>query len=552
MPGPESGRGILSRGQSASPERRGLLALLWLLLAGGALAFWQADRSDRAVARDFLRGALPDGIEPSEAARIALEPAGDLALAATIAALLPRGDGKARAGASGRPTQPRWNPSELREARRLALGAVASRPGWPGHRYLLGLLSASSGGVSEDDTRRAVRTLRVAARAAPGRDEIWAALGACLISGWEVLEPDERARSGRDFRRALVSEDFVASHFLALARQVGIPAAIRLLPDRAGPTRAATAVLAQADRISAAALLLAPLERAERRERTEDLKAIEERNRLGDVEGQKKACRSWVSRHPFHEFDDAEGRAQVARVLELWPDDRFGSWRRSPRGAMVRFFLDGRQTAVRGEVLNRTVNALTGVPDSIRARTRLLAGDLSGAEELARLAGAPPPREWTPFFADRAAFDLRRGRSREARLALERLSPGEREECDVLLLRRRVAVALADRNELAATTQRIEWHRALTPSGGGFRGSLPLCLDEERNSRSALVIAFDDGPPALVAYGWDGGRSGVLALPSSAPPLRVPLAGRRGRREFWVSVLAGPPDRSSRVSLENL
>ena len=156
--------------------------------------------------------------------------------------------GPKRAGGSAREAM---DPSEIRDARSLLLDAVRVRPGWPGHAYLLGLLSAGSGPRSEVESEsRGANPSRCRAGRPPGRTRSgprWAA---------------RRSRSGRGWTRRNAPGPVAVLRARALERGLrrlslpgtdradGLPtAARRLLPDSAGPIRAAIAALAQADRV---------------------------------------------------------------------------------------------------------------------------------------------------------------------------------------------------------------------------------------------------------------------------------------------------------------
>ncbi|MGH9364098.1 MAG: hypothetical protein ACRD1B_02375 [Thermoanaerobaculia bacterium] len=262
--------------------------------------------------------------------------------------------------------------------------------------------------------------------------------------------------------------------------------------------------------------------------------------------GLRDACRVWATAHPVREQDRPEGRAQAARVLELWPNDTAGSWLGDPRADLVRFFLNGRESDVSGEAMAGAVEALSGVPDTIGARARLLAGDFDGAQTLVGRSQTVGSFEWTPFFVALAQYELKQEHPPEARRALERLAPAARDECDVLLVRRQVARALQDGAETDAIHQKLGLLQAdsFPPEAWSANGTLSLCLDPERARGRALSVRLAARQPALVGYGWDGGRLGSLLVRDGAR-LTIPLEGLSGRRAFSVSAIVGEPVRPS-------
>jgi hypothetical protein len=44
--------------------------------------------------------------------------------------------------------------------------------------------------------------------------------------------------------------------------------------------------------------------------------------------------------------------------------------------------------------------------------------------------------------------------------------------------------------------------------------------------------------PAVVSFGWDGGRLGTVVVERSAS-ISVPISGLRGRRTFWTRSVSG-------------
>jgi hypothetical protein len=264
-------------------------------------------------------------------------------------------------------------------------------------------------------------------------------------------------------------------------------------------------------------------------------------------------CEEWVSKHGIGNWDDEIGRAQEARVLELWPAHDPGSWRADPRGKLVRFFLDGRQSEVKGETLARSLETLSGVPEPILARAKLLAGDVEGSEELARRASDPTAAQWTAYIVELVRFHLKRGRSRQAESALELVPPGARQQCDVLLARRDVARELGNAGDVEILNRMIASVRMSSHSGepnpGSSEAALTLCLDPAWAKRRVLVVEVEVVAPAVLTYGWDGGRSGTFPALEDSTIVRVPLGGFTGSRKFSVRPWAGGPLRQLRAAV---
>jgi hypothetical protein len=501
-------------------RRLGLVAAS-ILFAGVCLVRFAQDRSLRRSAARFAAAAGLDSDRPGGAVKVSVEPAGDLAAGLTVSAVLgqpgSRVSGKVRAGALA-----------------LMLDAAAVRPGWADHRFWIGLSDAAG--------ERSRRVLRLAAGAAPGRSDLWATLARADLAAWPALSAAARSESVEVLGQAMKSEEFVSSEYATIEAALGSGRARSLLPEDAGVLSAAAGSLAERSDLPGAADLLARADVAERRDRGRDLDEIERHRRLEDVEGSRRRCRAWFEEHPFSEQDDAEGRRQLARLLALWPDDRFGSWSRDPRARLARFFLDGRLSDVPAETLLRTLDLLTGVPDAVRARVLLAAGRLAPAQALAR--GAIVSNDWDAYFLDLSRRQLAAGDVSEASAALTRLSLGARDGCEALLARRGVARALEDVIGASAIEARLAPMRDPPPEDLASRGSLPICVDPEWSRGRFLEVVAAPGHSALLAWGWNGGRAATLLLPAEGGSFVVPLDSFSGRRTLWASFLAGDASRS--------
>ena len=346
-------------------------------------------------------------------------------------------------------------------------------------------------------------------------------------------------------REAFRDPAMVPRAFPVAVEALGREAALALVPDEPGVLKAVARQRAGAGDVAGAAEAWTRQAEAERRERAEELADLESRARMNDLDGVRRGCRGWVARHGAREMDTEDGRRQAARVLELWPSDVEGEWRNDPRGDLVRFFLDGRQTAVKGEALARAVAALLDVPESVRGRVAVLAGLRYEWERLLESTETAGTLDWTSFHVELARAELAEGKPDAARKALLRMSAAARTECSVLLVRRevtraerRAGLAPGDKEtELAAELARSRARVGeVTELSAG--GELPVCVDPEEDAGGVLVVRVRAAEPTLVAWGWNGGQA-TQALATGEVELEAPLAGLQGRAFFTLKVLAG-------------
>ena len=554
QPGARRRRGGMM-GSASEPERRkrrfGRLfaASVSLFLATLSVTHSQRDLRLRRRAEKFRSDFAIDRRWPY-VRNMRLEPAGDLAADIVVQAALREGPDGSRASVSRRN-------EELSAARDLMAEAIAVRPGWAYHPLLLGRVAAEAGRAGNAGPpvppELWASPLQAAAEAAPGLDAAWVALGKAYLENWAGLSPATRAAALPVLRRALLDREFVARSFRAVVGSLRRSEAMAIVPESTGPLEAAAHVFSEDGDIEGVAQMMVEMDRAERQERAGDLREIEERNRLGDTEGLRAGCLAWSREHPAGDFDDPVGRAELARLLELWPSDRTGSWFRDARGVLVRFFLNGRQSDVRGETLARALESLSGVPDAVRARVKLLTGNLESAEELTRNVEDRDSPEWTSYFVELARLQLKRGDAQKARDALGRVSPAAREGCDVLIARREVARFLQDNGELLAVSRMLEPLRlaaqSVSASPGSSEASVSLCLDREWTSGRVLAVSIEVAAPAVVVYGWDGGRSGPVSVSERSNVLHVPVGRLSGRHTFSVRAPAGGPVRGLRAAV---
>ncbi len=504
---------------------RRLLALLYLLASVLSGALYARDLERRRGVEGLLRVSGLERARALDAETLALEPAWDLAADAVVSAAV-RAEG------------PLPSAETLRSARHLMLEAAAARPGWPMHPYLLARCE------EPNSTARARLALRLAANGAPGFDSAWSALGRANLAAWGALSAEERSGAEAALRRAARSPAFAGAAFPKMATALGGAKAAALLPEDSEVLEAAAGSLAHTGEVESAAGLFVRAEQAERRERIEDLTGLERLRGLGDVEGLGRGCIAWFDRYPLAGLGDADGRRDLARLLDLWPDYRFGSWPGDRRARILRFLLEGSPPGVSPETFRRTLAALTGVPDSFRARVELAAGDEAAARALAASSGEAFSAEWADYDLDLARRELAAGRIAEAQGALANLGFEARNGCEALQLRREVARRLGDAEEVETTERRLLTLREPAPDDWSSRGAVTLCVDPGWSAGRILEVAIGPGAPALLQWGWNGGRAGTLSVPAKETFLRAPLEGLSGQKTLWVSFLVGGEGRT--------
>jgi hypothetical protein len=180
------------------------------------------------------------------------------------------------------------------------------------------------------------------------------------------------------------------------------------------------------------------------------------------------------------------------------------------------------------------VNSLTGVPEPIRARAHLLGGDVEGAQTLFERSDSAGSFEWTPFLLDLASYRMAQGSYDAARSALEGLARAARDECDSVIVRRRLAAldGFNDRIVVPST-------RAVPATGWSTTGSLSLCLDPDAAAVHQILTTIESPSPTLVAWGWNDGRHGILQLDAGRTAVRIATTGRAGRQTLFVRSLTG-------------
>ena len=287
---------------------------------GLSVARYAEDSGQRKAAMRFAETVGIAGRRPVERAALASEPAGDLAAAVAVTAVLTQD-----AAASAK---------VFSAANALMADAVSTRPGWGYHLYLLGRTDPQKGGA------RARRALGLAVSGAPGMDVIWSAYARAEVEAWPGLSAAERSEAPEIFRRAFRSEDFVTDALASVTTVLGRSRTLALLPEDADVLSAAAGVFAERADLPGTALLLGRADGAERREREEDLAELERRAGLSDVAGLSAGCRAWFDAAPSRGSRRRRG-PQTGRATP-----------RSLAGHPARFLVPG-PTRPPGAVLSR-------------------------------------------------------------------------------------------------------------------------------------------------------------------------------------------------------
>jgi len=436
---------------------------------------------------------------------------------------------------------------ELVAAREITLAALATRPGWAEHWTVLGELAYAEQrrSTGANDFRQWEQPLLTSIEYFPGNDAAGTFASTAYLENWPDLPDAMRERAVTGFRRSLRDPGFASMAFPVLIEALGVDRAISLLPQEGVTLHAAFDALAKSGDITRAAGLYQLWESAEWSDRVKDLRELEHRARMNDVERQRELAGDWLGRHSPVDFDTPAGREQELRVLQLAVNDRIGAWQSDPRAAVVRFFLNRRihpgtagtrgiETAPGGAILATVVSSLSGVPEPIRARSRLLGGDVEGAQTIFERSDTAGSFEWTPFLLDLASYRMAQNSLDGARAALEALAPAARSECDAVVLRRRLAAldGSTDNTPVPVTL-------SLSSAAWSSTGSLSLCLDPEGASLHRLAATVESAAPVLVSWGWNDGRHGVVQLDAGKTTLRVATAGHAGRQVFFIRSLTG-------------
>lgn len=528
-----------------------VLAALSILLLLFSVMAYQHDTSEREKARKFMRDYSVEERHPGESEIIDDAPSADIAYQAAALVALDDALGTVPLEALSPRLRSLWLqavrrlPAELEDARALELQAAAIRPGWPYHLYLAGKLTYARERQSSDVFRAAEQwlvPLRLAASRAPGDDGLWNTLAGATLESWPFLPQTTRTASLPVIRRAFFNPAFAARAFAATTEALGAAGAAALVPDEPGSLDAAFQTFMSRNDLDTAWALRQRWRQAEWRSRKRDLERVEERARLQDSTGLPAAARQWFARHSLWNFDDGQGRAQVARLLELWPVDQGGRWETDPRGEMVRYFLAGRETSVDGGALLRATSVLSDVPDPVAASCRLLGGDVYGSERMLVTAVSSGAFEWTPFILRLVQRRLADRQVEEARRAFEYLAPAAAKGCDVLIVESALLRAEGRSSAEADRSLAMLENSTFEDSNWSADGRLSVCIDPTAQTQGLLRLHFADKVSAIVYVGWDDGGTRTVRIGNdSATGTELSLKGLSGRHVLSVRNLGPGP-----------
>ncbi len=231
---PEEGA-VSPRGSRAAA---GALAALVLLGGAAGYLWWEEASRHESVVRAARRLDLA-ALRPNEAQAMRLE-VGD-----------PEIDPVAAGALEAKPTA---RPG-LEELRGLLLRAIRRRPGRAYDVFLLARVERALTGAA--GVGRWLPAMRLAARMAPGSDEIAETLAAALVDSWAILGPADRSGASEILRRALLAPDFVAAQFPRIRTILGQNQAIALLPSDSAALAAAERALEGAGEAGGAAAVAA-------------------------------------------------------------------------------------------------------------------------------------------------------------------------------------------------------------------------------------------------------------------------------------------------------
>jgi len=169
------------------------------------------------------------------------------------------------------------------------------------------------------------------------------------------------------------------------------------------------------------------------------------------------------------------------------------------------------------------------VPEPIRARPALIGGDVEGAQTLFERSDSAGSFEWTRFCStsrhnrmSQSSFDAARG-------AIEALARRRVNECEAVVVRRRLAAldGTNDRIPMPATP-------VLPAAAWSSNGSLSVCIDPEAGAVREISTKVEAPAAALVTWGWNDGREGILQSTPAAPSFAWATSGHGGRQTFFI------------------
>jgi hypothetical protein len=505
-----------------------LFALTSLGLAYSSYVAFTTDRASRIPARKFAEQYAMPLRRPDIVDSLEYAPSGDFATDLIADATLQDVASPVNLSGLSAGVRSAWIDAvpkydeQMTGASNLALDAIAERPGWPYHASLLGqlLYLRQARSLSPDLVRKHVfwsKPLYDAAIGAGTDNTLWQSLAVAQLQTWADLSKLHAKTVHSVFLHAFEDPEFVTNTFAPAVNIIGKEAAFSALPDRARPLWAALQAVGQRGDVLAAWSLHQRWDAAEWRERKDDLAAIEKHAARRDIDEARTLCVQWTSAHSVWDFDSKEAHAQAARLLEMWPAGTEGRWIDDPRSQIVRYFLGGRSADVNGNVLLRSIDSLSGVPQPIVARIHILAGDIAGAESIARSSDTFGTFEWTPYVLELARHWNVRDDKTRARAALAQLAPASREECDAQVVRREIE----GRGDAAISSRDLS-------SQAAVGSPIALCMDQS----SPLSVRVTSTGPAIIDYGWDGARSASAIVMTGSRTLSIAAPAQRGMRQL--------------------
>lgn len=523
---------------------RFVAALVPVALIAASLLLYRAELRARQPIEAAVSTYGIDIRRPLEAEMIGYSPAADIGSQVFAMAAVSDALGRVRLKGLDQIERDAWLDvptkleDELTDARNLSLDAVAARPGWPMHRYLVGKVAYASDRRTierEIVPSRWLVPLRSAARSAPGADSAAEALAAVTLEAWETIPAADRREAPEVFRRAFLDPSFVRKAWGVSANAIGAEVASVAVPESAPSLLAAARSAAAMGEGKVAESLYRRWESAEWKEREADLAEMRRRNERGDWTGLVGASGVWASKHSSRDFDTPAARKQLEEILRLWPRDQVSAWAGSRQAEILRYFLAGRMDGIDGEVLAGAASSLSGVPFPTQARLFLAAGLVRSAEELASGSVTKGTFEWTDYYVDLARYHLARNARESAGEALDRIAPTARGECNAALLRAALAAAPPPPEPIAMTAP----DGSILPEAWATNGMLSLCVDPRAAAGRTLVIDLVTEGDGLVEWGWNDARSATISAAGGAATIRVPLSGLEGRNVFFARPALG-------------
>lgn len=533
--------------QSTRTSRSGDAALrvgfviLLIACAVGAVVNYVRDQQRRAAVDAFVVEFKVAERRPAHAETIANAPSADVAAEVAADVAVQDATGTIDIAEVEPETHDLWMAivsdldRELRAASQLVVPSIRARPGWAYNRNILGAVEyalARRNVALAKDHERWLRPLELAMIAAPGDRGVAAFTGSALVEAWPYLASFDAVRARTIWGAAFNEPRFVSESYLSVVDALNHEAAFALLPPFAPSLRAAWTAESDVGDTDAAALLYPKWEKAELRERAEDLHEMQRLAALDDRTGVLRAATAWAARHDLFEFDTPPGRTQATSVIELWPAEP-GVWPGDRRSAFIRFFLDRPAERATGHAVAAAAMSLSNVPAAVRARAAIMSGDEYTADTLLRASESSAGFEWTPYYVDLAMHHLAARRVDAADETLRRVAPAAEEECDVSVARQAIALARGNTQLLDARHA-----PAVYPADMWSQARVAVCIDPLQRF-SALAVSFRAEYPTLVAYGFDGGRMATTLIPAGSSRLRLPLHDRGGRHVFSYRVVSG-------------